>query len=166
MTLAAYPLVPRDEVGFRVQVTAANTDAEIEQLVDVLGRLANSFDLQPVQQRERAGGLMRALCGTGATLRGPGTSAVTGVLAALYLFVPPFKGSGLSINVLGFFGVVAIVAGIRIHRPKARAAWWLFVVGQFLFFSGDLYTYTYPEPRRTSASRRSATPSTWRSTRR
>src|SRR4030095_1183670 len=32
VTLAAYPLVPRDEVGFRVQVTAANTDAEIEQL--------------------------------------------------------------------------------------------------------------------------------------
>ena len=47
VTLAAYPLVPRDEVGFRVQVTAANTNAEIEQLVDVLGRLANSFDLQP-----------------------------------------------------------------------------------------------------------------------
>lgn len=39
--------MPRDEVGFRVQVTAANTNAEIEQLVDVLGRLANSFDLQP-----------------------------------------------------------------------------------------------------------------------
>ena len=26
VTLAAYPLVPKDEVGFRVQVTAANTD--------------------------------------------------------------------------------------------------------------------------------------------
>jgi 8-amino-7-oxononanoate synthase len=49
VTLAAYPLVPRDEVGFRVQITAANTDAEIEQLVDVLGRLANRFDLQPAQ---------------------------------------------------------------------------------------------------------------------
>jgi 8-amino-7-oxononanoate synthase len=47
VTLAAYPLVPRDEVGFRVQVTAANSNAEIEQLVDVLGRLANEFDLQP-----------------------------------------------------------------------------------------------------------------------
>jgi 8-amino-7-oxononanoate synthase len=32
VTLAAYPLVPRDEVGFRVQVTAANTDAEIDEL--------------------------------------------------------------------------------------------------------------------------------------
>src|SRR6478672_7687613 len=41
VTLAAYPLVPRAEVGFRIQVTAANTDAEIERLVDVLGKLAN-----------------------------------------------------------------------------------------------------------------------------
>jgi len=54
VTLAAYPLVPRDEVGFRIQVTAANTNAEIEQLVDVLGRLANSFDLQPARPKVRA----------------------------------------------------------------------------------------------------------------
>ena len=46
-TLAAYPLVPRNEVGFRVQVTAANTDEEIDQLTDTLGKLANRFDLQP-----------------------------------------------------------------------------------------------------------------------
>jgi 8-amino-7-oxononanoate synthase len=55
VTLAAYPLVPRDEVGFRIQVTAANTNAEIELLVDVLGKLASSFDLQPARHtRERA----------------------------------------------------------------------------------------------------------------
>jgi 8-amino-7-oxononanoate synthase len=54
VTLAAYPLVPRSEVGFRIQVTAANTHAEIEQLVDVLGRLANRFDLQPAQTKVRA----------------------------------------------------------------------------------------------------------------
>ena len=55
VTLAAYPLVPRNEVGFRIQVTAANTNAEIEQLVDVLGKLANGFDLQPSRGRsERA----------------------------------------------------------------------------------------------------------------
>ena len=46
-TLAAYPLVPRSEVGFRVQVTAANTDEEIDQLNDTLSKLANRFDLQP-----------------------------------------------------------------------------------------------------------------------
>src|SRR5207249_1632829 len=32
VTMAAYPLVPRHEVGFRIQVTDANSDAEIEQL--------------------------------------------------------------------------------------------------------------------------------------
>jgi 8-amino-7-oxononanoate synthase len=53
-TLAAYPLVPRDEVGFRIQVTAANTDAEIEGLTDVLTLLATSFDLQPSRNRKRA----------------------------------------------------------------------------------------------------------------
>ena len=36
MTLAAYPLVPKEEVGFRIQVTAANTDDEIDELIDVL----------------------------------------------------------------------------------------------------------------------------------
>ena len=36
VTLAAYPLVPRDEVGFRIQVTAANTGAEISHLIEVL----------------------------------------------------------------------------------------------------------------------------------
>jgi len=54
VTLAAYPLVPRSEVGFRIQVTASNTNAEIEQLVDVLGRLASRFDLQPAQTNVRA----------------------------------------------------------------------------------------------------------------
>jgi 8-amino-7-oxononanoate synthase len=54
VTLAAYPLVPRDEVGFRVQVTAANTDEEIENLVNVLERLTSGFDLQPSRNRRRA----------------------------------------------------------------------------------------------------------------
>ncbi len=54
VTLAAYPLVPRDEVGFRIQLTAANTTAQVEQLTDVLGRLASRFDLQPVRAKVRA----------------------------------------------------------------------------------------------------------------
>ncbi len=47
VTLAAYPLVPRSEVGFRIQLTTANAEAEVDELIDVLGRLANAFDLQP-----------------------------------------------------------------------------------------------------------------------
>jgi diguanylate cyclase (GGDEF)-like protein/PAS domain S-box-containing protein len=67
------------------------------------------------------------------------------VLMGLYLFAPPLAGNGPLINGLGLSGVLAIVAGIRVHQPKARAAWWLFAAGQFLFFSGDLYTYSYPK---------------------
>jgi 8-amino-7-oxononanoate synthase len=54
VTLAAYPLVPKSEVGFRIQVTAANTQAEIEKLVDVLGKLASAFDLQPAHEEYAA----------------------------------------------------------------------------------------------------------------
>jgi 8-amino-7-oxononanoate synthase len=54
VTLAAYPLVPKTEVGFRIQMTAANTQAEIEQLIEVLGKLANRFDLRPAQSAEYA----------------------------------------------------------------------------------------------------------------
>jgi 8-amino-7-oxononanoate synthase len=46
VTLAAYPLVPRSEVGFRIQVTAANTFEEIDQLGSTLRQLANRFPFQ------------------------------------------------------------------------------------------------------------------------
>ena len=40
VTLAAYPLVPRASVGFRVQVTAANTDDEVDELLAAITALA------------------------------------------------------------------------------------------------------------------------------
>jgi 7-keto-8-aminopelargonate synthetase-like enzyme len=46
VTLAAYPLVPRDQVGFRIQVTAANEDDEIEELNQALKGVAGRFELQ------------------------------------------------------------------------------------------------------------------------
>ena len=70
---------------------------------------------------------------------------VTSALAGMYLFFAPLAGNGPLINILGLSGVVAIVVGIVMHKPRARAAWWLFAAGQFLFFSGDLYTYSYPK---------------------
>jgi diguanylate cyclase (GGDEF)-like protein/PAS domain S-box-containing protein len=69
----------------------------------------------------------------------------TCLLTGLYLFAPPLAGNGPLINGLGLSGVLAIVVGIRLHRPRARTAWWLFAAGQLLFFSGDLYTYSYPK---------------------
>ena len=86
----------------------------------------------------------------------------TCALTGLYLFVPPLAGNGPLINGLGLSGVVAIVVGIRIHKPGARTAWWLFAGGQFLFFAGDLYTYSYPKLLGADVgSRRSETASTW-----
>jgi 8-amino-7-oxononanoate synthase len=46
VTMAAYPLVPKDEVGFRVQVTAANSDEEIQHLIDVLTSVRERFRLR------------------------------------------------------------------------------------------------------------------------
>ncbi|WP_306338077.1 pyridoxal phosphate-dependent aminotransferase family protein [Streptomyces sp. KL118A] len=47
VTLAAYPLVPRDRVGFRVQLTALNSDADIDRLNTVLTRLFARFPPRP-----------------------------------------------------------------------------------------------------------------------
>ncbi|HYV16270.1 MAG TPA: pyridoxal phosphate-dependent aminotransferase family protein [Conexibacter sp.] len=47
VTLAAYPLVPKPEVGFRVQLTAANTEAEVATLIEVLEELAERGEMQP-----------------------------------------------------------------------------------------------------------------------
>jgi diguanylate cyclase (GGDEF)-like protein/PAS domain S-box-containing protein len=46
VTLAAYPLVPRDRVGFRVQITALNSDEDIERLTGTLSRLSARFPLK------------------------------------------------------------------------------------------------------------------------
>src|SRR5829696_4277192 len=66
------------------------------------------------------------------------------VLLGLYLFVDPLAGSGPVMNVLGLAPVLAIFAGIRMHRPAAAAAWGCFALGFALFWVGDLYTYSYP----------------------
>ncbi len=71
--------------------------------------------------------------------------AVGGLLTAAYLWFPPLKGNGPLINLLGLSASVAVAVGIYLHRPKAWLAWALFIVGLFLFFAGDLYTYSYPK---------------------
>jgi len=45
VTLAAFPLVPRAEVGFRIQVTAANTDEQVDHLLAVLAEATDRFGL-------------------------------------------------------------------------------------------------------------------------
>ena len=63
-------------------------------------------------------------------------------VTGLYVLVPPLKGSPLVINGLGLYGLLAMVAGIRCYKPRAQLAWWLFVLGVFLFWVGDVYTYS------------------------
>ena len=46
VTLAAYPLVPKDEVGFRIQLTAANTDDEVGTLIEAVEALAEAGELR------------------------------------------------------------------------------------------------------------------------
>jgi 8-amino-7-oxononanoate synthase len=46
VTLAAYPLVPRDQVGFRAQITAANADDELDELNAVITELAEAGKLR------------------------------------------------------------------------------------------------------------------------
>jgi 8-amino-7-oxononanoate synthase len=54
-TLAAFPLVPKAEVGFRLQVTAANTEAEIDLAIDALEALAAQGDLRAADAEPLAG---------------------------------------------------------------------------------------------------------------
>jgi 8-amino-7-oxononanoate synthase len=51
VTLAAYPLVPQAAVGFRVQLTAANSDEEVDELLAVLTELAGRSLLRPSDSR-------------------------------------------------------------------------------------------------------------------
>jgi diguanylate cyclase (GGDEF)-like protein/PAS domain S-box-containing protein len=70
---------------------------------------------------------------------------VGAALTYVYALMPSsFAAKGPLINALGLSSSVAIIVGMRLHRPRAVVAWSLFVVGQFLFFMGDLYTYSYP----------------------
>lgn len=45
VTLAAHPLVPKSEVGFRAQLTAANTDEQVDALIAAIGELVERGEL-------------------------------------------------------------------------------------------------------------------------
>ena len=54
-TLAAYPLVPRSDVGFRIQLTAAHTDDDIAHLITALGAPVDRFALRQWPPHDRHG---------------------------------------------------------------------------------------------------------------
>jgi 8-amino-7-oxononanoate synthase len=49
VTLAAFPLVPKADVGFRVQLTALNTDAEVDSLCAAIEELTSLGELRSVE---------------------------------------------------------------------------------------------------------------------
>ena len=70
--------------------------------------------------------------------------ALAAFASGLYLFAPGLQGSGPLFNLISGSSFVAILIGIRIHRPAAPWVWRWFAIGQALFFLGDVYTYSYP----------------------
>lgn len=48
VTLAPYPMVPRDKVGFRLQLTATHTDEQVTALTETLSHLVDRGDLRAV----------------------------------------------------------------------------------------------------------------------
>jgi diguanylate cyclase (GGDEF)-like protein/PAS domain S-box-containing protein len=70
--------------------------------------------------------------------------ALAAIASGVYLFGPGLQGSGPLLNVISGTSVIAILVGIRIHRPAAPWAWRWFALAGALFFLGDVYTYTYP----------------------
>src|SRR5438132_12376750 len=64
-------------------------------------------------------------------------------LAIAYLVGPGFVNSGPVFNVIGLSASVAIVLGVRRHRPVAPWSWYLLALGQALFVAGDVVGYNY-----------------------
>jgi 8-amino-7-oxononanoate synthase len=53
VTLAPYPGVPRDEIGFRIQLTAAHNEGQVDALKNVLSELARDGALRPAVPHRR-----------------------------------------------------------------------------------------------------------------
>jgi diguanylate cyclase (GGDEF)-like protein/PAS domain S-box-containing protein len=66
-----------------------------------------------------------------------GTAALLG-----FLFLPGWR-QGWFFNLIALSSPVAIVIAVRIFRPRVRAPWYLFALGQTFFVAGDIITYNY-----------------------
>ena len=112
VTLAAFPLVPRSEVGFRVQVTAANTHEDVDLLLDVLAEAADRFQLAGAWDGPA----------TGSSCRAPG-----GVLAPLRERNFALLWSGMTVSLVGD-GILLVALAWQVYElSNAPAA--LAVVG-------------------------------------
>jgi diguanylate cyclase (GGDEF)-like protein/PAS domain S-box-containing protein len=62
-------------------------------------------------------------------------------IALAYLAGP--LNAGPVFNGIGFSACIAIVLGVRIHKPAARLPWYLIALGQGFFAAGDVLAYNY-----------------------
>ncbi len=46
-------------------------------------------------------------------------------------------------NLIGLSSPILILTAVWVHKPEARAPWYLFSLGQFLFITGDVLAYNY-----------------------
>jgi hypothetical protein len=67
--------------------------------------------------------------------------AVMVPIAIAYLAGP--LNAGPVFNVIGFSACIAIVVGVRMHKPAARLPWYLIALGQAFFVAGDVLAYNY-----------------------
>jgi signal transduction histidine kinase len=101
---------------------------------------------------------VEAAVGTGPAARPPGRprawwAYLTGgaVVALCYYLVPatglvPHWAAKIGLyNGLGLSAVVAIVVGIRWHRPERPLTWYLFALGLLSYVTADIIFYTYQD---------------------
>ncbi|MCW2621854.1 MAG: hypothetical protein JWL64_1456 [Frankiales bacterium] len=59
------------------------------------------------------------------------------VCSSCYLLFPGDRARAITYLLIGVSGVVALVAGVRLHRPAQAAPWLLMAAGQFCWVVGD-----------------------------
>jgi diguanylate cyclase (GGDEF)-like protein/PAS domain S-box-containing protein len=67
--------------------------------------------------------------------------ALTLPISVAYLAGPLHAGPVY--NAIGFSGTIAMIVGVRMHRPAARWAWYVLAIAQVLFVGGDVVAYNY-----------------------
>ena len=72
-----------------------------------------------------------------------GYLAVMAPIAVVYLTGSGALHSGFIFNAIGLGAAAAIFCGVRLHRPSAKASWYLFAIGQTVFVTGDVLAYNY-----------------------